>query len=87
MDEPVSVNPRLNGACPKLKRIGQERNDIAEEVVSGNLLRTYFMKNGLVAWLSESLSCRHSSILTVILHESKLLGAETRIHNFALSMS
>ncbi len=32
-DGRVCANPRLNGACLKLKRIGQERNDIAEEAV------------------------------------------------------
>lgn len=37
-DGRVCVNPRLNGACLKLKRIGQERNDIAEEAVAGQSL-------------------------------------------------
>jgi len=37
-DGRVCANPRLNGACLKLKRIGQERNDIAEEAVAGQSL-------------------------------------------------
>ena len=34
-DGRVCANPRLNGSCLKLKRIGQDRNDIAEEAVAG----------------------------------------------------
>ncbi len=34
----VCANPRLNGSCLKLNRIGQERNDDAEEAVAGQLL-------------------------------------------------
>jgi ATP-dependent exoDNAse (exonuclease V) alpha subunit len=34
----VCASPRLNGACLKLKRIGQERNDAAEEAVAGRSL-------------------------------------------------
>ncbi|MDY6904431.1 MAG: AAA family ATPase [Thermodesulfobacteriota bacterium] len=34
----VCANPRLNGSCLKLKRIGQERNDDAEEAVAGRSL-------------------------------------------------
>ena len=37
-DGRVCKNPRLNGSCLKLKRIGQERNDIAEEAVAGQTL-------------------------------------------------
>jgi hypothetical protein len=35
----VCANPRLNGACLKLKRIGQNRNDAAEEAVHGESLQ------------------------------------------------
>lgn len=34
----VCANPRLNGSCLKLNRIGQERNDDAEEAVAGQSL-------------------------------------------------
>lgn len=34
-DGRVCVSPHLNGSCLKLKRIGQERNDAAEEAVAG----------------------------------------------------
>jgi ATP-dependent exoDNAse (exonuclease V) alpha subunit len=34
----VCANPRLNGSCLKLKRIGQERDDTAEEAVAGRSL-------------------------------------------------
>ena len=37
-DGRVFANPRLNGACLMLKRIGQERNDIAEEMVADQSL-------------------------------------------------
>jgi len=37
-DGRVCANPRLNGSCLKLKRIGQERNDTAEEAVAGQSL-------------------------------------------------
>lgn len=37
-DERVCAKPRLNGACLKLKRIGQERDDAAEEAVAGKSL-------------------------------------------------
>jgi len=38
-DGRVCANPRLNGSCLKLKRIGQERNDAAEESVAGQFLK------------------------------------------------
>jgi ATP-dependent exoDNAse (exonuclease V) alpha subunit len=34
-DGRVCANPRLNGSCLKLKRIGQNRDDAAEEAVAG----------------------------------------------------
>jgi len=34
----VCADPRLNGSCLKLNRIGQERNDDAEEAVAGQSL-------------------------------------------------
>ena len=37
-DGRVCAKPRLNGACLKLKRIGQERDDAAEEAVAGQSL-------------------------------------------------
>ena len=37
-DGRVCANPRLNGSCLKLKRIGQDRNDAAEEDVAGQSL-------------------------------------------------
>jgi ATP-dependent exoDNAse (exonuclease V) alpha subunit len=37
-DGRVCANPRLNGSCLKLNRIGQDRNDIAEEAVAGQSL-------------------------------------------------
>ena len=37
-DGRVCANPRLNGSCLKLKRIGQERDDTAEEEVAGQSL-------------------------------------------------
>lgn len=37
-DGKVCANPSLNGSCLKLKRIGQERNDAAEEAVAGQSL-------------------------------------------------
>ena len=37
-DGSVCANPRLNGSCLKLKRIGQERDDAAEEAVAGRSL-------------------------------------------------
>jgi len=38
-DGRVCANPRLNGACLKLKRIGQNRDDAAEEAVAGKSLK------------------------------------------------
>jgi hypothetical protein len=38
-DGRVCANPRLNGACLKLKRIGQNRDDAAEEAVAGQSLK------------------------------------------------
>jgi hypothetical protein len=38
-DGRVCANPRLNGACLKLKRIGQSRDDAAEEAVAGKSLK------------------------------------------------
>jgi hypothetical protein len=38
-DGRVCANPRLNGSCLKLKRIGQNRNDDAEEAVRGQSLK------------------------------------------------
>lgn len=38
-DGRVCANPRLNGACLDLKRIGQERDDAAEEAVAGQSLK------------------------------------------------
>ena len=38
-DGRVCANPHLNGSCIKLKRIGQERNDAAEEAVAGQSLK------------------------------------------------
>lgn len=38
-DGRVCANPRLNGACLKLKRIGQNRDDAAEEAVAGRSLK------------------------------------------------
>ncbi len=38
-DGRVCEKPRLNGACLKLKRIGQNRNDAAEEAVYGQSLK------------------------------------------------
>ena len=37
-DGRVCDNPRLNGSCLKLKRIGQDRDDAAEEAVAGRSL-------------------------------------------------
>lgn len=37
-DGRVCSNPRLNGACLRLKRIGQERDDMAEEAIAGQSL-------------------------------------------------
>lgn len=37
-DGRVCVAPRLNGACLKLKRVAEERNDAAEEAVAGKRL-------------------------------------------------
>lgn len=38
-DGRVCANPRMNGSCLKLKRIGQERDDAAEESVAGMSLQ------------------------------------------------
>ncbi len=38
-DGRVCTRPRLNGACLRLKRIGQSRDDAAEEAVSGKSLK------------------------------------------------
>src|SRR5262249_22021498 len=38
-DGRVCAKPRLDGACLKLKRIGQNRNDDAEEAVAGKSLK------------------------------------------------
>lgn len=38
-DGRVCANPRLNGACLKLRRIGQKRDDAAEEMVAGLSLK------------------------------------------------
>lgn len=38
-DGRVCANPRLNGSCLKLKRIGESRNDAAEEAVAGRSLQ------------------------------------------------
>lgn len=38
-DGRVCANPRLNASCLKLKRIGQSRNDDAEEAVAGRSLK------------------------------------------------
>ena len=38
-DGRVCANPRLNDSCLKLKRIGQNRNDAAEEAVAGRSLK------------------------------------------------
>lgn len=38
-DGRVCAQPRLNGACLKLKRISQTRDDAAEEAVAGQLLK------------------------------------------------
>jgi hypothetical protein len=38
-DGRVCTFPRLNGACLRLKRIGQERDDDAEEAVAGQFLK------------------------------------------------
>ena len=37
-DGRVCTFPRLNGACLRLKRIGQQRDDDAEEAVAGQFL-------------------------------------------------
>ena len=38
-DGRVCSQPHLNGSCLKLKRIGQERDDAAEEAVAGQSLK------------------------------------------------
>src|SRR5207244_2760934 len=39
-DGRVCAKPSLNASCLKLKRIGQSRNDAAEDAVAGESLRT-----------------------------------------------
>src|SRR5713101_6716385 len=43
-DGRVCASPRLNGSCLKLKRIAENRDDIAEEAVAGKSLKDFPQK-------------------------------------------